>query len=46
MITIEEAQDIVKEYDMDGDDRLNFDEFCKLMMDQSGEKVQKDQVNF
>ena len=32
-ITIEEAHDIIKEYDLDGDERLNFDEFCKLLMD-------------
>lgn len=26
-ITLEEALDIIKEYDLDGDERLNFDEF-------------------
>ena len=32
-ITLEEALDIIKEYDLDGDERLNFDEFQKLLMD-------------
>lgn len=26
-ITLEEAQDIIRDYDFDGDERLNFDEF-------------------
>jgi hypothetical protein len=26
-ISLEEALDIIKEYDLDGDERLNFDEF-------------------
>jgi hypothetical protein len=26
-ISLEEAHDIIKDYDFDGDERLNFDEF-------------------
>jgi len=34
-ITAETAQDMVEEMDWDGDDKLNFDEFCKIMMGKS-----------
>lgn len=37
---------MIKEYDLDGDDRLNFDEFQKLLMDQSESKPLKDHLDF
>jgi Ca2+-binding EF-hand superfamily protein len=40
-ITAEEALDIIKEYDLDGDERLNFDEFQKLLMDQSDHQMKE-----
>lgn len=45
-ITQEEAQDIIREYDLDGDERLNFDEFSKLLMDQSDAKPVRDHLDY
>ena len=40
-ISLEDAGDIIKEYDLDGDERLNFDEFSRLLMDQSDTQSKK-----
>ena len=32
-IPLEECQDIIDSGDLDGDDKLNFPEFCKVMME-------------
>ena len=47
VITIEDAQDMINEYDMNGDGVLNFDEFAKLLMeyDEDTQEVENQSVD-